>query len=141
MTLDSFDDLVRMARGEPEPALLLACVLRADVPVAAAGGDRPELPLEGEGIVRPIMVKSFAADAGLDFQRLRAEIDDTQPDWAFIMLAVLPGSRGRPPTSGQVDEQLKNMARCIHTGSSLDRYLFIDRAGEFVRFCASALAQ
>lgn len=140
MTIDSFDDLVRMARDEPEPAVLLACVLRTDALLTASAVGE-ETPLEGEGVLRPVMVKGFAVGAGLDFEQLRAEAEQARPDWAFIMLAVLAGSLGKPPPAGQVDEQLKHMARCIHTGSSLDRYLFIDRQGDFVRVSSQVLAE
>jgi len=35
---------------------------------------------------------------------------------------------------------LKNMARVMHTGSGLDKYLFIDRQGDFVRIDSDVLA-
>ncbi len=138
--LQTFDDLIEMACRETDPAMLLTCVLRSDA-MKAAGGNGAEMPIEDEGVLRPIMVKAHEVSPELKFETIRAEVETGQPDWTFIMLAVLPGWNGQPPPPDQVDEQLKNMARVIHIGSGLDRYLFIDRNGEFVQLQSEMLAE
>lgn len=138
--IETFDDLIEMACREQDPAMLLTCVLRSDA-MKAAGGNGQEISLEGEGVLRPTMVKAHEVSPDLSFEEIRAEVEAGQPDWTFIMLAVLPGWNGQPPPPVQVDEQLKNMARVIHIGSGLDRFLFIDRSGEFVQIESEMLAE
>ncbi len=99
-TIESFDDLVRAACNEPKPAVLLTCVLRSEV-LMASSGSGAETPLKGEGVLRPVMVKGFAIGAGLDFEQLRTEAEQAWPDWAFIMLAMLPGSSDKPLPAGR----------------------------------------
>jgi len=140
MMIETFDDLIDMARREEHPAMLLTCVLRADA-MKAGGASAAAVDLSGEGVLRPVMVKAHAVGDELNFERIRAEVEVGQPDWTFIMLAVLPGLNGRPPPASQVDEQLKNMARVIHVGSGLERYLFVDRQGGFVRLRSEMLAE
>jgi len=120
--------------------MLLTCVLCSEV-MQAAGSDGTALDLAGEGALRPMMVKAYPVDASLSFEQICVEVGAGQRDWTFIMLAVLPGWNGRPPAAQQVDEQLKNMARVIHTGSGHERYLFIDRRGDFVQLRSEAPAE
>lgn len=139
MNIESFDELIALACREKNPAMLLTCVLRRDSMVAAgAASTRPDLA--GEGVLRPVMVKAHEARADLSFEKICAEVEQGEHGWTFIMLAVLPGFNGRQPAAQQVDEQLKNMARVMHTGSGLDKYLFIDRQGDFVRIDSDVLA-
>jgi hypothetical protein len=133
--IESFDDLVRMAMAENDPPQLLTVLVKAE-PMLARDGDGQERVLDGEGVLKPIMVKSRSVTEGLDFATLRAEADQADERWVFIMLAILPGHDGKPPSPADVDIHLKNMARALLTGGDLDRYLFIDRDGELVQISA-----
>jgi len=138
--IETFDELIGMACREANPSVLLTCVLRSDT-MKTASGEAPETVLSGEGVLRPVMVKGHEVGDRLTFEQIRAEVEAAQTDWTFIMLAVLPGMHGRPPPPQQVDEQLKNMARVIHSGSGLERYLFIDRQGDFVQLQSETLTE
>ncbi len=138
--IETFDDLIEMACREQDPVMLLTCVLRSDA-MKAASSNGQEISLEGEGVLRPIMVKAHEVSPDLSFDQIRSEVEAGQPDWTFIMLAVLPGWGGQPPPPEQVDEQLKNMARVIHIGSGMDRFLFVDRSGDFVQLSSEMLAE
>jgi len=126
--IETFDDLLEMARSEPVPVKLLTVLVRAE-PVMQTDSDGNEVPIEGEGMLTPLMVKSHAVEDTPGFEFLRADADAGKKDWTFMMIGVLPGQPGQPPADDLVDEQLKNMARAIHAGSGLDRYLFFDRNG------------
>lgn len=130
--IETFDDLLEMARSEPVPVRLLTVLVRAE-PVMQADSDGNEVSIDGEGMLTPLMVKSHAVEDIAGFEFLRAEADAGKKDWAFIMVGVLPGQPGQPPPDDHVDEQLKNMARAIHAGSGLDRYLFFERNGDPVQ--------
>src|SRR5699024_2765273 len=126
--IETFDDLLTMARDEPVPVQLLTVLVRAQ-PVMEADADGAEAAIEGEGVITPIMVKDHAVADVPGFEYLRADADAAKKDWTFMMVGVLPGQPGQPPAADFIDEQLKNMARAIHAGSGLDRYLFFDRNG------------
>ncbi len=126
--IETFDDLLTMARDEPVPVQLLTVLVRAR-PVMEADADGVEAAIEGEGVITPIMVKDHAVADVPGFEYLRADADAAKKDWTFMMVGVLPGQPGQPPAPDFIDEQLKNMARAIHAGSGLDRYLFFDRNG------------
>lgn len=126
--IETFEDLLKMARDEPVPVQLLTVLVRAE-PVMEADDSGAETAIQGEGVIKPIMVKDHAIADVPGFEYLRADADAAKKDWTFMMVGVLPGQPGQPPTADLIDEQLKNMARAIHAGSGLDRYLFFDRNG------------
>ena len=133
--IENFEDLVRMALAENDPPQLLTVLVKAE-PMMARDEDGQERPLDGEGVLKPIMVKSRSVTEDLDFATLSAEADQADQRWVFIMLAILPGHDGKPPSPADVDTHLKNMARALLTGGDLTRYLFIDRKGELVQISA-----
>lgn len=98
-----------------------------------------EWPESMESLLQAAMAMAPVNDE-LTFEGIRREVEAGQPDWTFIMLAVLPGLNGTRPSRQQVDEQLRNMARVIHIGSGLERYLFIDGRGDFVQLASEALS-
>jgi len=130
--IETFDDLLKMARSEPVPVQLLTVLVRAE-PLMQTDATGNEVAIEGEGVIKPIMVKDHAIADVPGFEYLRADADAAKKDWTFMMVGVLPGQPGQPPSTDFIDEQLKNMARAIHAGSGLDRYLFFDRSGEPVQ--------
>lgn len=134
--LENFDDLVRMALAETNPPELLTVLIKADV-VHRQDEDGQSRPLTGEGVLKPIMVKSRRVSPGLVFSQLKDEATELDDRWAFMMLAILPSNPTGPPEPGIVDEHLKNMARTLLTGGDLSRYLFVDRDGELVRISAA----
>lgn len=134
-TINSFDDLVQMALDEPDPPQLLTVMIRAEA-VHAGGDETHTRALEGEGLLKPVMVKSHSITPDLCFAHLKAEADQQDDRWAFIMIAILPGQGGRPPAPPAVDENLKHMARTLLVGGDLSRYLFVNREGEPVQISA-----
>ena len=136
LSVENFSDLIRMARAEKEPPQLLTVLVKAEL-VHQKDGDGHERPLAGEGVLKPIMVKSYRVTDKLSFEQIKAEADALDNDWAFMMLAILPeygfGSSG----AGRADDHLKNMASALLTGGDLSRYLFVDRDGELVQVTAA----
>ncbi len=123
--IHSFSDLVTMALGEPDPPQLLTVLIRAE---SVQAGDENGTT-EGQGVLKPIMVKSHSLTPELEFERLGREADELDDRWAMMMVAILPGRDGKPPAPVDVDENLKMMARTLLTGGDLSRFLFFDREG------------
>lgn len=134
--LENFDDLVRMALAETDPPQLLTVLIKADS-IHQRGEDGQNRPLADEGVLKPIMVKARQVTPGLVFEHLKAEANELNDRWTFMMLAILPSHPAGPPAPGDVDEHLKNMARTLLTGGDLSRYLFVDRDGDLVRISAA----
>lgn len=123
---NALDDLLTMARSEPGPARLLTLLLRAE-PVVDRNAGADSGPAES-GLLKPIAVKAHVLDDISDGSALLADVEGVvQSEWHFLMVGVLPGSLAGPPSPDLTDEQLKNMARSVHTGSGMDRYAFFDR--------------
>lgn len=131
-TISGFADLLELALQEPGPARLLTVLVRAEA-VMTSDADGREVPVEGEGLLKPVMVKDHAITPEMSFEQLREEADRGNDRWTFMMTAVLPGQAGQPPAPDTVEQQLKHMARTIHTGEGIDSYLFLDRDGEPVQ--------
>ena len=130
-TISGFADLLELALQEPGPARLLTVLVRAEA-VMTSDADGHEVPVDGEGMLKPVMVKDHAITPGMSFEQLRDEADRSNDRWTFMMTAVLPGA-GQPPAPDTVDAQLKQMARAIHTGERIGSYLFLDRSGKPVQ--------
>lgn len=127
--IENFDDLVRLACGEPQPQQLLVVLLRVE-PVYRQGPDGRTEPVPGGGSLAPLAVKDYPIQPKLRFDALRDEADQAAADWGFMMLAVLPGRGPEPPERGTIDDHLKRMAQTVVTGGNLSGYLFLDREGE-----------
>jgi len=134
--IQNFDDLVQMALGETDPPQLLTVLVRAELVHSENEAGQVEA-MKGQGVLKPIMVKSRSVTPELDFDQLKTEAEALDERWVFMMLAVLPGRDGEPPAPADVDENLKHMARTLLTGGDLDRYLFIDRDGDLIQVTAA----
>jgi len=130
--IEHFDDLLELARKEAVPVRLLTVLVRAEAVLPVAANGPPAAGATG-GLLIPIRVKDHAIEPDLDFARLHRQADENDGRWAFMMVGVLPGQDGHAPSPASVDDQLKLMARAVHTGSGLERYLFFDRNGEPVQ--------
>ncbi|MEA5444445.1 hypothetical protein VCB98_01255 [Gammaproteobacteria bacterium AB-CW1] len=127
-TIHGFDDMIAIAAAEPQPHKLLTVLLRIDH-AYAQGEDGKTRPIENEGELVPIAIKSFDINEKLDFASLKQDADAGAPGWGLMMTAVLPGQGPNPPSEEDVDNHLKRMAQTIMSGGSLERFLFIDREG------------
>lgn len=134
--LRHFNDLLRAALTHGPDQRLLLVLLRVERMYQRTADGREE-PIEGEGTLTPMMVRDRPVEAGLSFDDILAEADDTGQPWDFLMTALLPGRDGEPPGSAEAEPHLKHMAKVIMTGGDTSKYAFFDRDGDPVELGAS----
>ena len=132
IALSNFADLMQVAVAHGPAQRLLLVGVRAERMYrrTAAGGEEP---IEGEGTLTPVMVRDRALEAGLTFAELRTEADATGQSWDFLMVGILPGQAGEPPSSADAEPHLKRMAKALLIGADLGGYAFFDRDGDAVQ--------
>lgn len=126
--LETFDDLIAMARAEPNPCRLLTVLVKADAAFRRRvnGGDEAV----DEGVLQPLMARDWAVTADLDLAQIVATADEaTNSEWRFLMTAIMPGSHGTAPTPDECEPHLERMARALTIGANLDAFVFFDRDG------------
>lgn len=126
--LHDFDELVRMALAHgPEQRLLMVLVrVERMHRRTAAGGTEP---IEGEGTLTPVMVRDRPFEAGMTFADIVSDADASGKEWEFVMIALLPGGVGEPPTSADAEPHLRRMAKVLLTGGDTSGFAFFDRDG------------
>lgn len=127
--LESFADLVSSAARQPEPHRLLFVFIRIDRPEGAP------LPADG-GTLSPIMYTDLLPAPELDFATLRRDADAQTPDWDWVMIGALAGTRGALPTPARAEEVMQTMVRLIETGGDLSPFVIFDRDERPVRVSA-----
>jgi hypothetical protein len=130
-SIESFDDLLAMARAEPHPCRLLTVLIKADT-VFRRRGNAAEEAMD-EGLLEPLMSRDWAVTPDLDLAYITANADAVSNEWRFLMTAIMPGHRGVAPTSDVCEPHLDRMVRALRIGADLSAFVFFDRAGTPVR--------
>lgn len=134
MAIDSFDALLEAARSQPEPQRLLMVFARTVLPEDADEDQRKRFNAgQGGGLV-PVMYVDKTADELEDFAELVSESELMSDDWQIVLVGCMDGRNGRPPSSEQAQEALRNIVRTIHAGGDLAHLAAFDREGWPVRF-------
>ena len=133
MDITSFDDLLRVARVQPEPQRLLFVFAAAELPDDCTPAQRASHAAGQGGALVPLM--SVDKDPGdlPDFAGLVQESRQFPGDWSMVFVAGLSGREGRAPTSEEADRSLQRMIESVKTGS-FGAYIPFDRQGRPVRF-------
>ena len=133
MDITSFDDLLRAARGQPEPQRLLFVFAAAELPDDCTPAQRASHAAGQGGALVPLM--SVDKDPGdlPDFAGLVQESRQFPGDWSMVFVAGLSGRDGRAPTSAEADRSLERMTESVKAGS-FGAFLPFNRQGLPVRF-------
>ena len=129
MNISSFDDLVRAARGQPEPQRLLFVFTGAVLPEDSTPEQRADFEAGHGGALAPLMSVDKTPEALSTFAALVEESSGFDADWAIVFVASLPGRNGKAPTSNEADQSLQRMIESIKTGS-FGSYIPFDRQGQ-----------
>jgi hypothetical protein len=128
----SFDDLLRAARGQPEPQRLLFVFAGAELPADSTPEQRAQYQAGEGGALTPLMsVDRIPEDLGT-FAALVEESRQFGHDWAIVFVASLSGRGGRAPTSEEAGRSLQRMIESIKAGA-IGSFMPFDRQGEPVR--------
>lgn len=114
MDIESFDDLLRAARAQPEPQRLLFVFAAAELPEDCTPQQRARFDAGGGGTLVPLM--SVDKDPG--------ELAD---------FAGLSGRGGRAPSAEEADRSLQRMIESVKTGA-FSACIPFDRRGRPLQF-------
>lgn len=137
MEIENFDDLLRAARGQPEPQRLLFVFAGAEAPEDATPEQRARIQSGQGGALVPLMSVDKVPEELGTFDALVEESRQFGQDWAIVFVAGLSGRGGKAPSSEEAGRSLERMVESIRAGA-FAAYLPFNRQGEPVRIAPEA---
>ena len=129
MGIESFEDLLRAAREQPEPQRLLFVFAGAELPADSTAEQRARYRAGQGGALVPLMCVDKAAEELPTFAALAEESRQFGHDWAIVFVASLSGRNGRAPTAAEAVAPLQRMIESIKAGS-VGSFVPFDRQGD-----------
>ena len=123
-----FDDLLRVARQQPDPQRLLFVFAGAELPDDSTDAQRARFAAGEGGALVPLMCVDKAPDELTTFAALEAESRAAGPAWSIVFVAALAGRGGHAVTPGDADAALQRMVAAIQAGAH-QSYIPFDRSG------------
>jgi hypothetical protein len=117
LSVETFDDLLRAARQQPEPQRLLFVFAGAELPDENTAEQRRRFEAGGGGALNPLMCVDKTPDELGEFSTLVEESRLLGPKWAIVFVASLAGRGGRAPTSKEAEAPLQRMVESIKAGA------------------------
>lgn len=117
LSIETFDDLLRAARQQPEPQRLLFVFAGAELPDDSTTEQRRRFEAGGGGALSPLMCVDKTPDELGAFSTLVEESRLLAPKWAIVFVASLAGRGGRAPTSKEAEAPLQRMVESIKAGA------------------------
>jgi len=133
MTLTCFDDLLSLAREQPEPQRLLFVFAAAGIPEDATPAQRARFEAGEGGTLTPLACLDRPPDELDSFDALVAESREFGAEWSIVFVAALAGGDGVVATSEQAEAPLQQMVDSIEAGH-IGRFLAFDTLGLPVQF-------
>jgi len=129
MSLESFDDLLRAARQQPQPQRLLFVFAGAELPDDASPEQRAAFAAGQGGALAPWMCADKTTEELPGFDALVKESEQFGQPWAIVFVAGMSGQAGVAPTSAQAEAPLQKMVEAIKAGT-LTSFVPFDRQGK-----------
>ena len=119
-TIEHFDDLLRIARAQPEPQRLLLVFASAGLPDQPSTRQQAQFAQAQGGTLEPLLCvdkkpEEIASFAALLEESHTLEAPLPQP-WSLGVVAALGGVLNEEPSDAQVDAQLHRMVESIRGG-------------------------
>jgi len=130
MNIEHFDDLLAMARAQPEPQRLLLVFATAECEADATPEQRAAHAAGAGGVLRPLMCVDKDPAELADFATLAAEArvaSSAGPAWQLVFTAALSGRT----SDGEVQRMLDLLVKRVEAGE-FGGLLPFDTAGEAV---------
>lgn len=137
MSIASYEDLLRAARGQANPQRLLFVFARAVLPDDSTPAQRADFAAGRGGALEPLMSVDKAPEELGSFAALVEESRQFGPDWSIVFVGSLAGRNGRAPTSAEADRSLQGMIESIKAGM-FGPFIPFDRQGAPVLFSQRA---
>ena len=131
MSIENFDDLLRLAQQQAQPQRLLLVFANAELPDDATPAQRADFENgEGGALVPHMCVDKLPGELG-NFQQLQQESAAHAPHWAMVFVSALSGTQGQAPTSQAAEPHLQRMVEMVRLGQ-LDGLIPFGRDGRAV---------
>jgi hypothetical protein len=112
MNIEHFNDLLAMARRQPEPQRLLMVFATAECEPDATPEQRAAHAAGEGGVLRPLMCVDKDPAELQDFQALAAEAREAGPAWQLVFTAALAGRT----TASEINRMLDLLVKRVETG-------------------------
>jgi hypothetical protein len=129
MNIESFDDLLRAARSQPEPQRLLFVFAGAELPEDSTPEQRARYQAGEGGSLTPMMSVDKSPGELESFAALAEEAGQFGRDWAIVFVASLSGRGGRAPSGAEAGQSLERMIASIKAGA-VGAFIPFDRNGD-----------
>ena len=112
MNIEHVNDLLAMARRQPEPQRLLMVFATAECEPDATPEQRAAHAAGEGGVLRPLMCVDKDPAELQDFQALAAEAREAGPAWQLVFTAALAGRT----TASEINRMLDLLVKRVETG-------------------------
>ncbi len=133
MSIEHFDDFLRMAREQKERQRLLLVFAARELPEGATPAQRAQFERGEGGALVPLMCVDKKPEELTSFAALQDEVRQQMAfqglDWSLVFAGALAGVLDAEPSDVQVDQQLQRMVDAVKSGQ-LAAYLPFNRDGE-----------
>ena len=133
MSISSFDDLIRVARQQPEPQRLLFVFTKVELPDDCTPEQRARFEAGKGGVLTPLMCVDKTLEELGTFSDLLEESRRVLQEWTIVFVAALSGNNGRVPRSEDAEAALNRMVESIKAGS-IGSFIPFDAHGQPVLF-------
>lgn len=133
MNVAGFEDLLRIAREQPDPQRLLFVFTDVELPEGSTSEQRARFHAGQGGVLVPLMSVDKKPDELGTFAELVEESRQFGRDWSVVFVAALAGHDGLAPTGAEADRSLEYMIESIKTGS-FGAFMPFDRQGQPLLF-------
>ncbi len=133
MDISTFDDLLQVARAQPEPQRLLFVFAGVELPDDATPEQRERFEAGKGGALVPLMCVDKRPDELASFSALVAEsIQFGSQPWGIVFAAAMSGTLNHAPTSEDAEAPLQRMVEAIKRGEH-GGYIPFDPQGHTVQ--------
>ncbi|HET8940688.1 MAG TPA: ribonucleotide reductase subunit alpha [Rudaea sp.] len=130
--LETFADLLDMARAEQDRPRLLFVFAAAELPGDASAAQQASFASGEGGALAPVLCVDKAPDEIESFAELEAESRRTNTHWDIVFVAALPGRAGIAPNADEAVQPMRLMVEAIKSGR-IAEFLAVDRRGDLVQ--------
>ncbi|MFZ2289161.1 MAG: ribonucleotide reductase subunit alpha [Halopseudomonas yangmingensis] len=127
-SIQSFSDLLAVARQQSEPQRLLFVFARPELPEGHTAEQAKRFAEGQGGHLAPVLCVDKSANELGSFDELVAESETTGQEWAVVFVAALSGQMGCEAAPESCDKALRNMVSSIQVGR-VAGFLTFDRSG------------
>lgn len=133
MEIESFDDLLKVARAQPDPQRLLFVFAGVQLPEDCTPEQRVRFEAGEGGALAPVMCVDKSLSELTDFGDLVDESSAMGVEWQIAFVAALSGTAGCMPSSHDARKPLQHMVEAVRQGT-FAAYIPFDRTGMPLRF-------